>query len=214
MTHVRIKVCGITRTEDIHSAVACGIDFLGFVFASSPRRLSLEAANRLLDDVPAGVGKVGLFMNQDADEVEYIVRNSYLDLLQFHGDEDNRFCASFGLPFIKAIAMQGNRDARMDPGDFPDAGGFVYDGHARGEAGGSGQTFDWRMLDCAETPVWLAGGLHAGNVGEAIAIVQPWAVDVSSGVETSPGVKDQLKISAFTAAVRRAEKQLTRKQDL
>lgn len=214
MSPVKVKICGITRLEDIGVAADSGVDFLGFVFAPSPRRISLEQANILLEAVPAGIRKVGLFMNQDVAEIEHITRNSYLDLLQFHGAEDNVFCTGFGMPFIKAIAMGGGISFRDNPLDYPDADGFLYDGHEPGKAGGSGQAFDWRMLRPGHAPLWLAGGLNPENVSEAINLVRPWAVDVSSGVEIAPGIKDHDKIKSFVAAVRRTEKKLNRKQDL
>ena len=214
MNPVKVKVCGITRVEDISAAAHCGVDFLGFVFAASPRRLSLEAANLLMESVPEGIGKVGLFMNQGVEEIEHIIRNSYLDLLQFHGVEDNRFCRSFGLPFIKAIAMGGEPPAPHNVPDYPDAVGVLYDGHGHGEAGGGGQTFDWRRLNPGNTPLWLAGGLNPENVSQAIEQARPWAVDVSSGVEIAPGIKDHDKIRAFVAAVRDVSGDLNRKKDL
>ncbi|MFT5768487.1 MAG: phosphoribosylanthranilate isomerase, partial [Lysobacterales bacterium] len=134
-----------------------------------------------------------------------ILESLPLDLLQFHGAEDSRFCASFGLPYIKAIAMGDTSDPSDAAALFPDAIGLLYDSHQTGKAGGTSRTFDWSLLDNQSDRVWLAGGLKPGNVAAAIRKVRPWAVDVSSGVETAPGLKSNQLMQAFIRAAKSVE---------
>ncbi len=200
----RIKLCGMTRAEDVRLAVGLGVDIIGLIFARrSPRRLSLERAAALRALAGADIRVVALVMDDAADAVVRIVEAVRPDFLQFHGAEDDAFCASSGLPFFKSIAMGGGTDPVEAMARFPSAYGFVLDGHAAGEAGGSGRRFDWAQLPtAANTPILLAGGLTAENVGEAIRTAQPWGVDVSSGIESAPGVKDPHAMRAFVAAAR------------
>ena len=202
MSTVRVKICGMTRSEDILAASTAGADMLGFVFASSPRQLSLESAVDLLSEVPDGILRVGLFMNSGAGSVNEVLESVSLDLLQFHGNEDRLFCGSFGVPYVKAIAMGNTRSPVDAAALYPDAAGHLYDSHAPGEAGGTGNTFDWSLLRKGTHPVWLAGGLTPGNVASAVKQVRPWAVDVSSGVEESPGRKSYELVKAFIRAAK------------
>lgn len=196
MQSVCVKICGLTRAADVRTAVAAGADALGFVFAASPRQVSAGQAVALCTEVPAGRTRIGLFMNQGADEVREALKLTPLDMLQFHGMEDNAFCAAFGLPFLKAVSM-----FEEDPGQaaaaFPDADGILLDSHEPGGAGGTGRTFDWRQRVGSDKPLWLAGGLNPGNVAEAVRQFQPHAVDVSSGVESSPGIKSDALVQSF-----------------
>lgn len=202
MTPVSVKICGLTRLSDVRDAVAAGAGLLGFVFASSPRRLEPEQAAALMSEVPPGIRCAGLFLNQPRADVMRVLSIAELDLLQFHGDEDNAFCRSFGLPFVKAIAM-GRDVAVSDPGQgYPDALALLFDSHAPGCPGGTGQVFDWKQLRPTGREVWLAGGLTPENVGRAIREVRPQVVDVSSGVEQAPGVKDPERMRAFISAAR------------
>ncbi len=202
MSTVRVKICGMTRPEDILAASAAGADMLGFVFARSSRQLSLNSAIDLLDEVPVGIVRVGLFMNSRARSVNKVLDSVSLDLLQFHGNEDRLFCGSFGVPYVKAIAM-GNTSSRVDAAAlYPDAAAHLYDSHAPGRAGGSGNTFNWSLLRKGTHPVWLAGGLTPANVAAAVKQVRPWAVDVSSGVEESPGRKSHDLVKAFIRAAK------------
>lgn len=205
-TPVRIKFCGLTREADVDLAVALGVDMIGLVFAQrSPRRLDGERAAALRARIPAHIATVALVMDAPADDIARILARVHPDLLQFHGTEPEAFCASFGMPYIKAIALGGAdpQDARHLPHAWPSAHALLLDGHAPGEPGGSGQTFDWqRTADAGERRVLLAGGLHSGNVAEAIRRARPWGVDVSSGVEQAAGIKDPAKMRAFVAAVR------------
>lgn len=209
MTRTRIKICGITREEDLAAAVAAGADALGFVFyPPSPRYVTPQRAARLLAAVPAFVTRVGLFVNEPAGNVREILAQIPLDLLQFHGDEDAAYCAAFGRPWIKAARVKAGFDLLEYASAFagaPGVCGLLLDAHVEGYGGG-GQTFDWSLIPRAlPLPVILSGGLHPGNVTEAVRAVRPWAVDVSSGVESARGIKDAQKITEFIAGVRNAD---------
>ena len=205
MNRVRVKICGLTRVEDVKSAIEAGADAVGFVFTRSPRRISVETATRLVNYVPKGVLRVGLFLNQDRSEIRKVVSSVPLDVLQFHGSETEQECNAFGLPWLKAVAMENAESARQAERDFPNAMGLLLDSHTAGKRGGSGNVFDWTLSRPLSMPVWLAGGLNADNVARAIRIVRPFAVDVSSGVEVSPGIKDTTRMTAFINAVREFE---------
>jgi phosphoribosylanthranilate isomerase len=202
MGRVLVKICGLTRREDLESAVRHGADAVGFVFAASPRQLTTEAARDLTEHAPRGIMRVGLFMDQSPAFVAAVLDRVRLDLLQFHGEEDNAYCKAFGLPFIKALSMQAGEIKAPDE-QFPDAAGLLLDSHAPGGAGGTGEPFDWSAGQPGTgKPVWLAGGLNPDNVAEAIRLFQPYAVDVSSGVETAPGVKSEDRIRRFIEQAR------------
>jgi len=211
MPRTRVKFCGLTRLEDIACAVELSVDYLGLVFAPhSPRRLTLDAARRLRRSIPAHVGVVALMMNQPAADVQAVVDAIQPDILQFHGGEDNAFCAQFGLPFWKAIAMGGDPARGLaDTAHFPAASAFLFDGHAAGEPGGSGQRFDWSLLPAhlGSQHLILAGGLTASNITHALRTAAPWGVDLSSGIEieSAPGIKDAAKMRAFIQALRQME---------
>ena len=208
MNMVKIKICGLTRAEDVQAAVAAGADAVGFVFAASPRRISIATAIRLAGYVPGGVLRVGLFMDQAGSEIGQVVSAVPLDLLQFHGSETERECMAFNKPWLKAVAMEDAASVERAEREFPGAAGLLLDSHAKGRRGGSGRTFDWALAKPAASRIWLAGGLNTDNVGEAIRIVRPYAVDVSSGVEVEAGIKDVQKIRDFVEAVRTAEVEL------
>ncbi len=204
MTRVRIKICGITRSEDLRAAVAAGADALGFVFAPrSPRRLSAAAAAALAQQVPAFVTRVGLFMDQPAEEVQRILTEVPLELLQFHGQETGEYCRGFGRPYIKAVAMAAGADLGLIQEEFADAAALLLDSHQAGEVGGSGRSFDWSKIPPLRLPLVLAGGLTPENVAAAVRQVEPWAVDVASGVEDAPGVKNGVLIEKFINEVRK-----------
>ena len=209
MTRTRIKICGITREDDLVAAVDAGADALGFVFyAPSPRYVTPRHAAQLIARVPAFVTKVGLFVNESVATVNAILSALPLDLLQFHGDEDASFCSSFGRPWIKAARVMPGLDLLEYASKFagaPGASGLLLDAHVEGYGGG-GQTFDWTLIPRSlPLPVILSGGLYPGNVAKAVRVVRPWAVDVSSGVETARGIKDAGKIVEFIAGVRDAD---------
>lgn len=204
----RIKFCGLTRAEDVRLACALGVDAVGFVFAErSKRRVSPAQAADLRAALDPFVAAVALFMDNDAATVREVIDTVRPTILQFHGDEDDAFCASFGLPYLKAVAMGGAVARADDLGErYPRAAGFLFDSHAAGQAGGSGHAFDWSRIprDCPR-PWLLAGGLHPDNVFDAIRATQCWGVDVSSGIESAPGEKDAAKMQRFAEEVRRAD---------
>ena len=209
LRRTRIKFCGLTRAEDLAEACALGVDAIGFVFAErSKRRVSPQAAAALRLTLQPFVDTVALFMDNDVDTVCDSIATVRPTWLQFHGSEDDAFCAGFDLPYLKAIAMGGNAgiDAASLQRDYPRAAGFLFDSNASGQAGGSGHTFDWSRIpvDCPR-PYLLAGGLHPDNVFEAIRATGCWGVDVSSGIESAPGVKNHERMRRFVAEVRRAD---------
>ena len=199
----RVKICGITRQADLEAAVAAGADALGFVFTPRSRRvLEPAVAAALVGAVPAFVSRVGLFMDQDFEEVARVLDRVPLSLLQFHGSEDGAWCRQFGLPYIKALALGPAGPADADwaeraQAEYHDAAALLLDSHAAGEAGGTGRAFDWSRVPRLSRPLVLAGGLTPDNVRAAVRRVRPWAVDVSSGVEDAPGVKNARKMQAF-----------------
>lgn len=203
MPRTRIKICGITREDDLESAVSLGADALGFVFyPPSPRCLTSQRAAELVRLVPPFVTSVGLFVNEDAAVVHRVIKAVPLQLLQFHGEEDAAYCAQFGLPYIKAARVKPGLDLVEYAASFPDARGLLLDAHVD-SYGGAGKTFDWSLIPKRlPLPLILSGGLHAGNVAAALSAIRPWAVDVSSGVESASGIKDAQKIAEFIAGVR------------
>lgn len=205
MNRVKIKICGLTRVEDVQAAVEAGADAIGFVFTASPRRISIDKAIELSAYVPGGVLRVGLFLDQDRSEIERVTGSVPLDILQFHGNETEQECDRFKLPWLKAVVMENAESVKQAVQDFPGAAGLLLDSHSKGKRGGSGKSFDWSLSRSIEKPVWLAGGLNADNVTRAIQTVRPYAVDVSSGVESEPGIKDPTRLKAFVKAVRQAE---------
>lgn len=198
MTAVRVKICGLTRGEDVDAAVLAGADALGFVFAPRSQRV-LEAgqAAALVARVPAFVSRVGLFMNQDSETVAAVLGQVPLSLLQFHGSEDAGFCRQFGMPYIKAVSVDSGRAVGRAEEEYTDAAALLLDSHAPGGVGGTGVVFDWSLIPRTRLPVVLAGGLAPGNVRMAVERLKPWAVDVSSGVETAPGIKDEELMREF-----------------
>lgn len=206
MHRTRIKICGITRSEDLSAAANAGADGIGFVFyPPSPRFLAVDRAVDLALKTPPFVTRVGLFVNADPATVREILAQVPIDLLQFHGEEDARYCEQFGRPYLKAARVRAGVDLLEFANAFPTARGLLLDAWVEGY-GGAGQSFDWSLIpESLPLPIVLSGGLHAGNVEKAIHATQPWAVDVSSGVEISKGVKDAERIAAFVAAVRKAD---------
>lgn len=201
---VRVKVCGITRQQDVLAAASAGADALGFVFyAPSPRAVSAEQASELLRVVPPFVTTVGLFVDATAAEVEQVLTHAAVDLLQFHGDETPEFCRSFKRPYIKALRMQPGVDIAECAQAYSDAQGILLDAWVPGIPGGTGQAFDWNTIPDLAKPLILAGGLTVDNVQQAIQQTQPWAVDVSGGVEAAKGIKDNALLFEFIQATRR-----------
>jgi len=203
----RIKICGITRPGDGIAAAECGADAIGIVFYErSSRTVDVAAAQAIVAALPPLVGVVGLFLDADPSRVRSVIAAVSIDLLQFHGDEPPEYCAAFGRRYIKAVPMKGDVDPVAYARRYGDAAGFLLDSHGPGGAGGTGERFDWRKVPAAlGKPIVLAGGLNPSNVSDAVRAVSPFAVDVSSGVEASPGVKDRNKIASFISEVNRVQ---------
>lgn len=202
----RIKICGITRSEDARAAAEAGADAIGLVFyPPSPRCLSLEWAHELRKDLPPFVMPVALFVNPSAAEVTTVIERVRPGMLQFHGEETPVFCAQFGVPYIKACRVKPGVDLLEYLRPFSGAAGWLLDSHVE-EYGGIGERFDWSLVPAERShPLILSGGLTRENVREAVRRVRPWAVDVSSGVESAKGIKDAARIAAFIAEVRHAD---------
>jgi len=216
MNQTRIKICGLTRSEDVAVAIEAGADALGFVFyPPSPRSLDIAQAAKLLAQLPPFVATVGLVVDPEPEWLQRIAGELPLSLLQFHGDEAPVLCTSTRLPYIKAVrlpkrgAQPAVRNAAAQQlsqvmAAHSQASGFLLDTLSAAGQGGTGEQFDWSLLPAGEArPLILAGGLDAGNVAAAISAHRPYAVDVSSGVESAPGVKDAGKIANFIRTVQR-----------
>ena len=205
-----VKICGITRGKDALSAAKLGANALGLMFyAASPRAIGIEQAQAICRATPPFVTLVGVFVNPQRALVESVARALPLNLLQFHGEEPPEFCAGFGVPYIKALRVRGGVDLLEYALAYSEARGLLLDAFVPGRHGGSGQAFDWSLIpQDLPLPVILSGGLTAENVGEAIRRIRPWAVDVSSGVEAAPGLKDAQKMAAFVKGVRDADLRL------
>ncbi|MEY4599430.1 MAG: N-(5-phosphoribosyl)anthranilate isomerase [Pseudomonadota bacterium] len=204
--NTRVKICGITRVQDGLDAVRFGAHAIGLVFyAPSPRAVTPDQARAIVDALPPFVTAVGLFVNADAEAVRATLATVPLQLLQFHGDETPEYCAALGVPYLKAIRVRPGVDLLQYAQQFHGARGLLLDAYVQGVRGGTGATFDWTLIpNSLPLPVVLSGGLDADNVGAAVRAVRPWAVDVSSGVESAKGIKDAAKIEAFMNGVRNA----------
>jgi phosphoribosylanthranilate isomerase len=203
----RIKICGITREQDVLAVANGGADALGLVFyENSPRHVGVEQAAKLVRAMPPFVTVVGLFVNPTAAYVREVLAKVPLDVLQFHGEETPEFCRQFGRPYLKAIRVKAGVDLVECAARYADAQGLLLDAYVEGTQGGTGESFDWALIpQNLPLPVILSGGLHAGNVAQAIKQVRPYAVDVSSGVEASKGIKDAAKVAAFIKEVKSIE---------
>ncbi|MGE8063156.1 phosphoribosylanthranilate isomerase [Pseudomonas sp. NPDC089547] len=206
MSNVRSKICGITRIEDALAAAEAGADAIGFVFyAKSPRAVDVRQARAIIAELPPFVTTVGLFVNASRCELNEILEVVPLDLLQFHGDETPQDCEGYHRPWIKALRVRPGDDLEAACQLYAGARGILLDTYVAGVPGGTGEAFDWSLVPAhLSKPVILAGGLSADNVGQAIAQVRPYAVDVSGGVEQAKGIKDAAKIEAFMRAVKQA----------
>jgi len=202
----QFKICGLTREEDVDAAVAAGADAIGFVFyEKSPRHVTAARAAVLAARIPPFVTVTALFVNAGEDAIAAVLDQVPVNLLQFHGDESETECRHWARPYIRAARVRPGLDLVQYAAEFPSARGILLDAYVEGYGGG-GETFDWSVIPAAlPLPVILSGGLTPNNVGEAIWRVRPAAVDVSSGVELSKGIKDAARIAAFAAAVRAAD---------
>jgi phosphoribosylanthranilate isomerase len=207
----RVKICGITRLEDAQAAVAAGADALGLVFyPPSPRHLELEQAAEIARRVPPFVTRVGLFVNADREEIAAVVGQVGIDLIQFHGNECPDYCSAHGRPFIKAIRMKDDVDLEAESRRYAAAAGLLLDAYHPARPGGTGETFDWERIPAGlGQHIILAGGLTPDNVPLAIRSVRPYAVDVSGGVESEPGMKDPDRIERFIRGVQIGDQQDT-----
>jgi len=207
MLRTRIKICGITRAEDADAVVESGADAIGLVFyPPSPRAVTAEQAAQAVMNVPAFVTVTALFVNPTVEEVQSVLDSVRIDLIQFHGDEDDDFCRQFKRPYIKALRVRQASDVVASCLRFPGALAILLDSYKPGVPGGTGETFDWSLVpDQPPKPLILAGGLEPGNVAQAISVVKPFAVDVSGGVEESKGIKDHGKIIEFVKEVYRVD---------
>lgn len=208
----RIKFCGFTRSQDIEGAARLGADAIGLVCVpGSKRELTAAQAADLRASVPPFMATVLLLSNADEKRARSTIEMVKPDFVQFHGQESGDFCTSFGRPYFKAVAMKTADDVHRAAQLHPAAVALILDSHGEGGLGGTGRTFDWtRIPQDSGKPLLLAGGLTAANVGEAVRMVVPYAVDVSSGIETSPGYKNFEKMKAFVEAVRLADAEMQR----
>lgn len=207
MHRTRIKICGLTRAEDVDAAVQAGADAIGLVFyPPSPRFVPPETAAHLAARVPPFVDVVGLFVNPAADFVRQVLAQVPVRTLQFHGDESQEGCAAYGRPWLKAARVRPGLDLLEFASLHQSASGLLLDAFVEGYGGG-GRRFDWSLIppELERRRLVLSGGLDADNVGEAVRRIRPWAVDVSSGVEIDKGIKSAERIAAFVAGVRNAD---------
>lgn len=202
--HTRIKICGIREITHAQAAARLGADAIGLVFYEpSPRHVELERAREIVAALPPFVAPVALFVNPTQAEVERVLKHCPVSMLQFHGDESAAFCASFGLPYLKAARVRPGMDLLEYLASYDSAAGWLLDAYRADTYGGTGEAFDWDLIpQQLAKPLVLSGGLTPDNVAEAVRRVRPWAVDVSSGVEIAKGRKDEQLIAAFIAAVR------------
>jgi len=202
----RVKICGITRPEDMVAAQSLGVDAIGLVFYKpSPRYVPISKARELSQLSDPMITVVGLFVDASEDDVRRTLDQTQIDLLQFHGNESPEYCESFGVPYIKAIPMKPDVDLAQCASTYSAAKGLLLDTFQSGLPGGSGKTFDWQRVPIdLDKPIILAGGLNPENVAQGISEVKPFAVDVSGGVESSKGIKDRALIENFMKGVARA----------
>ncbi|WP_066569051.1 phosphoribosylanthranilate isomerase [Snodgrassella sp. CFCC 13594] len=210
MSVIRCKVCGMTRPEDALLAADLGADAIGVIFYSGSKRyVSPAQAERVVRALPPFVTAVGLMVNMAADEIGAILQQVPLDVLQFHGDESPAFCRQFGRPYIKAVRVGAREHIQAAADAYADARALLFDAAVAGQYGGTGQTFDWQMLpEHLNSPWILSGGLNPDNITQAIVQTRAMAVDIASGVESSPGIKDAAKMAALMEGIKRAELQL------
>lgn len=204
---VRVKICGITRVEDALTAAYLGANAVGFVFwRQSARYISPAKARAIIAALPPFTISVGVYVDPDPEWVEETSAVAGLNLLQFHGNESPEFCRQFSSPYIKAVRVRAGLDLLQYATLYTGARGLLLDTYVEGEPGGTGHAFDWNLIPRnLPMPLILSGGLHAGNITRAIQQAQPWAVDVSSGVEAARGIKDAGKIAAFMRGVQISE---------
>lgn len=202
---VKVKICGLTNLADAQVAVESGADLLGFVFyEKSPRHVAIPVAETITRELPPFVTRVGVFVNAPEKLVAQAISACGLNLLQFHGDETPEYCAQFGVMSVKAFRIRDESSLAALPA-YATTDGFLLDAYSSSGLGGTGEKFNWELAIAAKKfgkPIFLAGGLTPENVADAVRRVGPFGVDVSSGVEKSPGIKDAAKVRAFIAAAK------------
>jgi phosphoribosylanthranilate isomerase len=196
---MKIKICGFTNADNAREASFLGIDAIGLVFyEQSPRYVDIESALEIVNALPPFINRVGLFVNADSSYIDEVLCEVPLDTLQFHGDESVLECAQYAVPFIKAVRVNQDTNLTKIADDYHQASGLLLDAFNKDTYGGTGEVFDWSLAKVdIDLPIILAGGLSTDTVAEAIKQVNPYAVDVSSGVESEPGMKDIAKIKQF-----------------
>ena len=199
----RVKMCGMTRTEDISYAIDLGVDAIGLIFYSkSPRSVTIKQAEQLLKNLPPFMDAVAVLVNPEPDFVRELSSSLPLQLLQFHGDETPVFCEQFNTPFIKAIYPHTREQIQQEMNAYKNARALLLDTPSDTLRGGTGQTFDWELISPNSTkPYILAGGLNEFNILDALNKSRPYAIDVCSGVEDAPGIKNHLKMSQFIKVI-------------
>lgn len=199
---MKIKICGLTQPDNARQVALLGVDAIGLVFyAKSPRCVDAQTALGIVNALPPFVNRVGLFVNADANFIDEVLCEVPLDTLQFHGNESAVQCGQYGVPFIKAIPMTNTTNLAQIADEYHASSGLLLDTPSA-EFGGSGQTFDWSLISQINKPIILAGGLNSENVADAIKQTNPYAVDVSSGVESAKGIKDIEKVNEFLLSCR------------
>ena len=201
---MKIKICGITQADNAREVALLGIDAVGLVFyEQSPRHVDVESAIQVVNALPPFINRVGLFVNADSGFIDEVLCEVPIDTLQFHGDESVIECTQYGMPFIKALRVNENTNIAKMADDYHQASGLLLDAFNKDAYGGTGEQFDWSLAKVdIDLPIILAGGLNPDTVADAISQVNPYAVDVSSGVESEPGIKDIAKIKEFIRKVR------------
>lgn len=206
LQRMRVKMCGMTRMEDMEHAINLGVDALGIIFyAPSPRSITIKKAKKLLHSLPPFITVVAVVVNPELDFVRRLVDELPIQLIQFHGDEEAEWCQKVPLPYIKALHPLSAAHIMHAAGAFHTAQALLLDTPSAAR-GGSGSTFDWRIIPSSlDKPYILAGGLNEFNIRDAVTETVPYAVDVCSGIEAAPGIKDHLKMSRFMAALREVD---------
>ncbi|WP_394753344.1 phosphoribosylanthranilate isomerase [Crenothrix sp.] len=204
----RVKICGFTRVDDAVYAAYAGVDAIGLVFyPPSPRHVNIDTAIKIVKALPAFVTVVALFVDEQENVIREVLRHVPIDCLQFHGNESAATCRIYNKRYIKAVSMQQDTDISALAAHYHDAAGLLLDTYHPGAKGGTGHQFDWSLIPkLRPLPIILAGGLDADNARLAVHTVRPYALDVSSGVESQKGIKDQLKTSAFLKEVIEGDK--------
>ncbi len=204
----RVKICGFTRSDDAVVAANLGVDAIGLVFyPPSPRHVSIEQAKKIVQALPAFISVVALFVDEQETQIRTVLEQLPIDCLQFHGEESAEVCRQYNKPYMKALRVKPELDIMAAADEYQDAAALLLDAYHPGIKGGSGSQFDWNLIpENCPLPVVLAGGLQVENARQAVETVKPYALDVSSGVESSKGIKDVAKMAAFIQAIKEGDR--------